>query len=70
MYRQEHRIAQTGAKDASTAGPGAARDDPLDPLNLDIDDEEMEYEPDRLNRELEVCAPRFICHSGDSLEHN
>lgn len=27
---------------------------PLDPLKLDIDDEEMEYEPDRLNRELEV----------------
>ncbi|KAG2145122.1 Symplekin tight junction protein C terminal-domain-containing protein [Suillus clintonianus] len=30
----------------------AVKDEPVDPLQMDIDEEEMEYEPDRLNMEL------------------
>jgi symplekin len=30
----------------------AVKDEPVDPLQMDIDEEEMEYEPDRLNMQL------------------
>lgn len=32
--------------------------EPIDPLQMDMDDDEMEYEPDRLNNE--VCISLFI----------
>ncbi|EGN96587.1 hypothetical protein SERLA73DRAFT_111193 [Serpula lacrymans var. lacrymans S7.3] len=32
--------------------PSFVKDEPVDPLQMDIDEEEMEYEPDRLNLEL------------------
>ncbi|KAG1760128.1 Symplekin tight junction protein C terminal-domain-containing protein [Suillus occidentalis] len=38
-----------------TPGPSvepAVKDEPVDPLQMDIDEEEMEYEPDRLNMKL------------------
>ncbi|KAG1907771.1 Symplekin tight junction protein C terminal-domain-containing protein [Suillus fuscotomentosus] len=38
-----------------TPGPSAeptVKDEPVDPLQMDMDEEEMEYEPDRLNMEL------------------
>ena len=35
--------------------PAIKVEEPVDPLKMDIDDEEMEYEPDRLN--LEVWCP-------------
>ncbi|KAF9245242.1 Symplekin tight junction protein C terminal-domain-containing protein [Melanogaster broomeanus] len=38
---------------APTAEPEApVKDEPIDPLKMDIDEEEMEYEPDRLNEAL------------------
>lgn len=39
----------------SSSAPPVKKEVPLDPLKADIDEEEMEYEPDRLNMELEVC---------------
>lgn len=38
---------------AQSAAPPAVKDEPVDPLQMDIDEDEIEYEPDRLN--LEVC---------------
>jgi symplekin len=35
--------------------PPRVKDEPVDPLQMNIDEEEIEYEPDRLN--LEVCDP-------------
>lgn len=35
----------------------SVKSEPIDPLKMDIDEEELEYEPDRLN--LEVC--RYCC---------
>ncbi|KAG0709256.1 Symplekin tight junction protein C terminal-domain-containing protein [Suillus ampliporus] len=49
-----------------TPGPSAetaVKDEPVDPLQMDIDEEEMEYEPDRLNMELsgdEIIAEEEI----------
>ncbi|KAG1746647.1 Symplekin tight junction protein C terminal-domain-containing protein [Suillus paluster] len=40
----------TPAPGLSTEPP--VKDEPVDPLQMDIDEEEMEYEPDRLNMEL------------------
>ncbi|KAF7972766.1 hypothetical protein HWV62_17146 [Athelia sp. TMB] len=38
---------------AKSAPPGpAVKEEPIDPLKMDIDEEEMEYEPDRLNLEV------------------
>ena len=30
----------------------AIKDEPVDPLQMDIDEDELEYEPDRLNEEV------------------
>jgi len=38
---------------APVATPPPVKEEPLDPLQMDIDEEELEYEPDRIN--LEVC---------------
>lgn len=44
-------------KSATPPPPPVAvkQEEPLDPLKMDIDDEEMEYEPDRLNLEVGFC---------------
>jgi symplekin len=39
---------------ASVSVPLPVKDEPLDPLQMDIDQDEIEYEPDRLN--MEVCV--------------
>lgn len=36
-----------------------AKDEPLDPLELDIGEDEIEYEPEKLNMELDVNISRF-----------
>ncbi|KAI1796643.1 Symplekin tight junction protein C terminal-domain-containing protein [Ganoderma leucocontextum] len=40
------------AKPESPPPPPVKAEEPVDPLKMDIDDEEMEYEPDRLNLEI------------------
>ncbi|KAI0050978.1 hypothetical protein FA95DRAFT_1555019 [Auriscalpium vulgare] len=42
-------------RESAGAGPSSVvvKDEPVDPLKMDIDEEEMEYEPDKLNMELE-----------------
>ncbi|CAK5273974.1 unnamed protein product [Mycena citricolor] len=36
----------------STLAPVVVKDEPIDPLKMDIDEDELEYEPDKLNDEL------------------
>lgn len=40
------------ASAASAPSAPAVKQEPIDPLKMDIDEEEMEYEPDRLNMEV------------------
>jgi symplekin len=40
----------------------AVKDEPVDPLQMDIDEEEMEYEPDRLNMQVRA----FYLSTGDA----
>ncbi|KAF9269017.1 hypothetical protein L218DRAFT_916524 [Marasmius fiardii PR-910] len=44
---------------SSTPPPSASviKDEPVDPLQMDIDQDELEYEPDRLNEELSGSLP-------------
>ena len=55
-YRQDREGApetapqpSDGAMDDVVSETPPVKDEPLDPLKMDIDEEEMEYEPDRLN---------------------
>lgn len=64
-YRESHSIGAAPSESATVAAseekpavdvkkvPAALKEEPIDPLNMDIDEEEMEYEPDKLN--MEVC---------------
>lgn len=47
----EHRVQPT---DQPPTPPAVAvvKDEPVDPLQMDIDEEELEYEPDKLNMEV------------------
>jgi symplekin len=36
------------------------REEPVDPLKMDIDEEDLEYEPDRLNQEVSRRGPAMI----------
>ncbi|KAJ7355393.1 Symplekin tight junction protein C terminal-domain-containing protein [Mycena albidolilacea] len=46
--------AQTSTPEAQPPVPAApvVKDEPVDPLQMDIDQDELEYEPDKLNEEL------------------
>jgi symplekin len=47
-----------------TPGPSvepAVKHEPVDPLQMDIDEEEMEYEPDRLNKQVGVFYLQMTC---------
>ncbi|KIL69469.1 hypothetical protein M378DRAFT_99051 [Amanita muscaria Koide BX008] len=53
-------LPETQRREAETATPPPAppvRDEPVDPLQMDIDQDELEYEPDRLNAELLGVEP-------------
>jgi symplekin len=39
---------------ASTPAVPVVKDEPVDPLQMDIDQDELEYEPDRLNEEVRL----------------
>ncbi|KAH9888832.1 Symplekin tight junction protein C terminal-domain-containing protein [Cubamyces lactineus] len=39
-------------KSVTPPPPAVVKEEPLDPLKMDIDDEEIEYEPDKLNLEM------------------
>ena len=39
------------------------KEEPLDPLKMDIDDEEIEYEPDKLNLEVRKTIECLPCSS-------
>lgn len=39
------------------SAPESIKQEPVDPLKMDIDEEEMEYEPDRLNLEVRWLRP-------------
>lgn len=45
----------------STALP-VVKEEPLDPLKMELDEDEIEYEPDKLNSNLEVS--RLLYHTG------
>lgn len=36
--------------------PSKVKDEPVDPLQMDIDQDELEYEPDRLNQEVRMMS--------------
>jgi symplekin len=36
------------------------KDEPVDPLQMDIDQDELEYEPDKLNEEVQSIHPKYI----------
>lgn len=44
------------------------KQEPLDPLNMDIDDEELEYEPDKLNVELSEQGLRSGDLAGSGID--
>ncbi|KAH9924792.1 Symplekin tight junction protein C terminal-domain-containing protein [Fomitopsis serialis] len=48
----EEATAEPPPRKSPTPPPVAVKQEPVDPLKMDIDEEEMEYEPDRLNLEL------------------
>lgn len=64
VYRQGREVApqaspQDGAADeAMSISEAFVKDEPVDPLKMDIDEEEMEYEPDRLNE----AVSSFLWH--------
>ena len=48
----EEQQAEPPRLKSPTPTPAAVKQEPVDPLKMDIDEEEMEYEPDRLNLEV------------------
>ncbi|KZT65655.1 hypothetical protein DAEQUDRAFT_696939 [Daedalea quercina L-15889] len=48
----EEQRAEPSRRKSPTPPPVSVKQEPVDPLKMDIDEEEMEYEPDRLNLEL------------------
>ncbi|TFY68492.1 hypothetical protein EVJ58_g962 [Rhodofomes roseus] len=59
---EEAKAEPPARQKSPTPLPVAVKEEPVDPLKMDIDEEEMEYEPDRLNLELsggeqEVASP-------------
>ncbi|KZP11483.1 hypothetical protein FIBSPDRAFT_800184 [Athelia psychrophila] len=52
---------------STPAGP-AVKQEPVDPLKMDIDEEEMEYEPDRLNLELSGHGSMADLEIADALD--
>ncbi|KAG6866570.1 hypothetical protein C0991_002055 [Blastosporella zonata] len=46
-----------GSATSTPPPPPVAKDEPVDPLQMDIDQDELEYEPDRLNEELSGDVP-------------
>ena len=49
---------------AAAAAEPAVKTEPVDPLQMDIDEEEIEYEPEKLNEA--VCAILLLQNSSDS----
>lgn len=49
----------------ATPPPVAVKDEPVDPLQMDIDQDEIEYEPDRLNEEVWNVPPLMPSDSID-----
>ncbi|KAF8074984.1 Symplekin tight junction protein C terminal-domain-containing protein [Lyophyllum atratum] len=47
----------TGPTASRSPPPQVVKDEPVDPLQMDIDQDELEYEPDRLNEELSRDIP-------------
>ena len=45
--------------DRRSATPPLVKDEPPDPLQMDVDEEEIEYEPDRINMEV-LSSPSFV----------
>lgn len=42
----------SGSTPPPPSGPRVVKEEPVDPLQMDIDQDEMEYEPDRLNEQV------------------
>jgi symplekin len=53
--RERAMVQASSAQGDETSFSSRVKEEPVDPLQMDMD-EEIEYEPDRLN--LEVCPPR------------
>ncbi|KAI0766933.1 Symplekin tight junction protein C terminal-domain-containing protein [Trametes elegans] len=49
--------------------PQVVKEEPVDPLKMDIDDEEMEYEPDKLNLEMSGGAEQ-VDEAEAALDHD
>ncbi|KAJ8094365.1 hypothetical protein PM082_010799 [Marasmius tenuissimus] len=60
------QLPQTSSTPPPTAPP--IKDEPVDPLQMDIDQDELEYEPDRLNEELSRRLPQTETDVEPSLE--
>ena len=45
-------VSEPASINAKNASIPAMKQEPIDPLKMDIDEEEMEYEPDKLNMEV------------------
>lgn len=54
--------AQTSTPEAQPPVPAApvVKDEPVDPLQMDIDQDELEYEPDKLNEEVQFIHLKYI----------
>jgi len=52
--------AGDSTQDAKSTEPSQLKEEPIDPLQMDIDEEEIEYEPDRLNLEVGKKAIFYI----------
>lgn len=73
-YQEKHATnqapqASTSAQSAPEPGPSssvfpppvpAVKAEPVDPLKMDIDEEEIEYEPDKLNMEVRGNRSNFL----------
>ncbi|KAF8892079.1 Symplekin tight junction protein C terminal-domain-containing protein [Infundibulicybe gibba] len=60
MGRELEQAATSSSNAGATTTPAAVpavKDEPVDPLQMDIDQDELEYEPERLNQELSGDVP-------------
>lgn len=49
--------------------PVKVKDEPVDPLQMDIDQDELEYEPDRLNEEVGTFCMHVLWQNIDCISH-
>jgi symplekin len=50
--RESSEMRSMSRSPLGTPSPGVKEEEPVDPLQMDIDEEEIEFEPDRLNMEV------------------